>query len=281
MTIIDIKLAIASGAVLFPWCILTQTSILGELSLSWITAGLVRVLLTSLLMSIGVPLFEMANLGVSSGDRRGRSEILWGGDARRGGLHLRGPVLGAAQPGGGHRRAGHGVGAGRRCLGGRRHVRLVGSGGNSSLCPGGRERSPGGRQSWCSHWEGRMMWVHLFFWSLGQILSWSSSDWGCWSSPMVGSRSPTGVDRSRPCEGWASRRRVGYTPSPSILWLRVLGRHRQHLDGHDSGDQGMTTETVETNGHGTSTSLPGWSWPTGSFSAATARPSAEPFSGNC
>jgi type IV secretory pathway TrbL component len=64
MAIIDIKLAIASGAVLFPWCILTHTTILGELSLSWITAGLVRTLLTSLLMSIGVPLFEMANLGV-------------------------------------------------------------------------------------------------------------------------------------------------------------------------------------------------------------------------
>lgn len=64
MTIIDIKLAIASGAVLFPWAVLTQTSILGELSLSWITAGLVRTLLTSLMMSIGVPLFEMANLGV-------------------------------------------------------------------------------------------------------------------------------------------------------------------------------------------------------------------------
>jgi type IV secretion system protein TrbL len=65
MTIIDIKLAIASGAVLFPWCILTQTATLGELSLSWITAGLVRVLLTSLLMGIGQPLFEMANLAVT------------------------------------------------------------------------------------------------------------------------------------------------------------------------------------------------------------------------
>jgi type IV secretory pathway TrbL component len=65
MTLLDIKLAIASGAVLFPWCVLTQTSVLGELSLSWITAGLVRVLLTSLLMSIGVPLFQMVNLGVS------------------------------------------------------------------------------------------------------------------------------------------------------------------------------------------------------------------------
>jgi type IV secretion system protein TrbL len=65
MTIIDIKLAIASGAVLFPWCVLTQTAILGELSLSWITAGLVRVLLTTLLMGIGMPLFEMANLQVA------------------------------------------------------------------------------------------------------------------------------------------------------------------------------------------------------------------------
>ena len=65
MTLIDLKLAIAAGAVLFPWCILTQTMVLGELALSWITAGLVRVMLTALLMSIGFPLFEMANLGVA------------------------------------------------------------------------------------------------------------------------------------------------------------------------------------------------------------------------
>jgi len=65
MTIIDFKLAIASGAVLFPWCILTQTAILGELSLSWITAGLVRVFLTSLLLSIGQHLFATANLAVT------------------------------------------------------------------------------------------------------------------------------------------------------------------------------------------------------------------------
>jgi type IV secretion system protein TrbL len=65
MTIVDIKLAIASGAVLFPWCVLTHTAILGELSLSWITAGLVRTLLTALLMGIGMPLFQMANLAVT------------------------------------------------------------------------------------------------------------------------------------------------------------------------------------------------------------------------
>jgi type IV secretory pathway TrbL component len=65
MTIIDIKLAIAAGTVLFPWAILTQTAVLGELALSWITAGLVRVLLTALLMSIGFPLFETATLNVA------------------------------------------------------------------------------------------------------------------------------------------------------------------------------------------------------------------------
>jgi type IV secretory pathway TrbL component len=58
MTIIEMKLAIAVGTVLVPWAILTQTAVLGELSLSWMAAGLVRVLLTAALMSIGVPLFE-------------------------------------------------------------------------------------------------------------------------------------------------------------------------------------------------------------------------------
>ena len=58
MTIIEFKLAVAAGTVLVPWAILTQTSVLGELSLSWMVAGLIRVLLTALLMSIGVPLFE-------------------------------------------------------------------------------------------------------------------------------------------------------------------------------------------------------------------------------
>lgn len=58
MTLIEVKLAIATSAVLVPWAILTHTAALGELSLSWLTAGLVRVLMTALLMAIGVPLFE-------------------------------------------------------------------------------------------------------------------------------------------------------------------------------------------------------------------------------
>jgi type IV secretory pathway TrbL component len=58
MTLIEMKLAIATSAVLLPWAILTQTAVLGELSLSWLTAGLVRVLMTAALMAIGIPLFE-------------------------------------------------------------------------------------------------------------------------------------------------------------------------------------------------------------------------------
>jgi type IV secretory pathway TrbL component len=58
-TIIEMKLAIATAAVLVPWAVLGQTAVLGELSLSWLVAGLVRVLLTAALMSIGVPLFSL------------------------------------------------------------------------------------------------------------------------------------------------------------------------------------------------------------------------------
>jgi type IV secretion system protein TrbL len=59
MTLIEMKLAIATAAVLIPWAVLTQTAVLGELSLSWLAAGLVRVLMTAALMAIGVPLFEL------------------------------------------------------------------------------------------------------------------------------------------------------------------------------------------------------------------------------
>jgi type IV secretion system protein TrbL len=59
MTLIEIKLAIATAAVLLPWGVLTQTAALGELCLSWLVAGLVWVLMTAALMAIGVPLFEL------------------------------------------------------------------------------------------------------------------------------------------------------------------------------------------------------------------------------
>jgi type IV secretion system protein TrbL len=58
MTIIEFKLAVAVGTVLIPWAVLGPTAVLGELALSWLAAGLVRVMLTAVMMSIGVPLFE-------------------------------------------------------------------------------------------------------------------------------------------------------------------------------------------------------------------------------
>jgi type IV secretory pathway TrbL component len=58
VTILEMKLAIATGAVLVPWGVLTHTSVLGELSLSWMAAGFVRVMLTAFVMAVGVPLFQ-------------------------------------------------------------------------------------------------------------------------------------------------------------------------------------------------------------------------------
>jgi type IV secretion system protein TrbL len=66
MAIIEMNMAIATGGVLIPWGVLTQTAFLGELSLSWLAAGLVRVLVTAFLMGIAVPLFELLALPVPS-----------------------------------------------------------------------------------------------------------------------------------------------------------------------------------------------------------------------
>jgi type IV secretion system protein TrbL len=64
MALIEMKMAIATGAVLIPWGVLTQTAFLAELSFSWLAAGFVRVLVTALLMGIAVPLFELLALPV-------------------------------------------------------------------------------------------------------------------------------------------------------------------------------------------------------------------------
>jgi type IV secretory pathway TrbL component len=59
MALMEIKMAIAAGAVLMPWGVLPQTAFFCELSLSWITAGLVRVFVTGLIMSIFNGFFTM------------------------------------------------------------------------------------------------------------------------------------------------------------------------------------------------------------------------------
>jgi type IV secretion system protein TrbL len=58
ITIIEFYFAIMCAAVLFPWGLLTHTAFLCEFVVSWITAGLIRVLLTVGIMSISLPLFE-------------------------------------------------------------------------------------------------------------------------------------------------------------------------------------------------------------------------------
>jgi type IV secretion system protein TrbL len=64
MTLIEVKMAIATGAVLIPWAVLTQTAFLGELSIAWIVAGLVRVLVTAVIMGIAIPLYSVLALPV-------------------------------------------------------------------------------------------------------------------------------------------------------------------------------------------------------------------------
>lgn len=58
MTILEFHLAVMIGMVLFPWGILAQTAFLSEFAISWIVAGLIRVLLTAAIMSIAIPLFD-------------------------------------------------------------------------------------------------------------------------------------------------------------------------------------------------------------------------------
>jgi type IV secretion system protein TrbL len=66
VAMIEMKMAIATGGVLIPWAVLTHTAFLGELSISWLVAGLVRILVTAVIMSIAEPLFELLALPLPS-----------------------------------------------------------------------------------------------------------------------------------------------------------------------------------------------------------------------
>jgi type IV secretion system protein TrbL len=57
LTLIEFKLAVMASAVLLPWGVLTHVAFISELSIAWITASLVRVMLTTAIVGIGVPLF--------------------------------------------------------------------------------------------------------------------------------------------------------------------------------------------------------------------------------
>jgi type IV secretion system protein TrbL len=59
MALIEFKMALATSAVLLPWAVFTHTAFVGELSISWLVAGLIRILVTGVLMGVATPLFEL------------------------------------------------------------------------------------------------------------------------------------------------------------------------------------------------------------------------------
>ena len=67
ITIIEFHLAVMVAAVLFPWGLLSHTAFLCEFVVSWVTAGLIRVLLTVAIMAISIPLFEGLQFTVTGG----------------------------------------------------------------------------------------------------------------------------------------------------------------------------------------------------------------------
>jgi type IV secretion system protein TrbL len=67
ITIIEFYFAVMCAAVLFPWGALSHTAFLCEFVVSWVTAGLIRVLLTVGIMAISIPLFEGLRYTVTPG----------------------------------------------------------------------------------------------------------------------------------------------------------------------------------------------------------------------
>jgi type IV secretion system protein TrbL len=67
MTILEFHLAVMTSTILVPWGILSHTAFLAEFAFSWITAGLIRVFLTVVLMSLSIPLFETLKFTLTPG----------------------------------------------------------------------------------------------------------------------------------------------------------------------------------------------------------------------
>jgi type IV secretion system protein TrbL len=64
MTLIEFKLALATSAVLLPWAVFTHTAFVGELAISWLVAGLVRILVTGIITGIATTLFDVLTVPV-------------------------------------------------------------------------------------------------------------------------------------------------------------------------------------------------------------------------
>jgi type IV secretory pathway TrbL component len=61
MMLIEYHLAVMLASVLIPWGIWRMTSGIAEFSLGWLTGGLIRALVSSALIGIATPLFELLN----------------------------------------------------------------------------------------------------------------------------------------------------------------------------------------------------------------------------
>jgi hypothetical protein len=64
MTLIEFKLALATSAVLLPWAVFSHTAFVGELAISWLVAGLVRILVTGIITGIATTLFSILTVPV-------------------------------------------------------------------------------------------------------------------------------------------------------------------------------------------------------------------------
>jgi type IV secretion system protein TrbL len=64
---IEYHLAVMVGAVLIPFGIFGATAFLAEFCLGWITGGLIRVLVTTVLVGLGFPLFSTAIIALTPG----------------------------------------------------------------------------------------------------------------------------------------------------------------------------------------------------------------------
>lgn len=67
LTQIEYHLAVMLGAVLIPFSVFGPTSFLAEFCIGWITGGLLRVLVTAVIIGIGYPLFSAATVGLTQG----------------------------------------------------------------------------------------------------------------------------------------------------------------------------------------------------------------------
>ena len=57
------------GAVLIPFGIFGPTAFLTEFCIGWITGGLLRVLVTAVMVGMGFPLFSTAAVAMTAGGR--------------------------------------------------------------------------------------------------------------------------------------------------------------------------------------------------------------------